>query len=121
MPDVITIDLDSDDTTIDSLVDMETYLAETECCVNVNGDISPTEEWIPSSETYSTKAGETLDYFGKLKKLASHLADISSVTLKEQWNDNYSDDDIQFSNLVFDCSNELMGLGEYLLDLAKSM
>ena len=118
MPDVITIDLDSDETMI---VDLESYLAERECCVNVNGDISLDEEQVPSSETYSTKAGETLDYFGELKKLASHLADISSFTLKEQQNGNYSDDDIPFSNLAFDCGNKLMGLGEYLLDLAKSM
>ena len=67
---------------IDGLVDLETYLAERECCVDVNGDISPNEEWVPSSETYSTKAHETLDYFGKLKKLASHLADISRCDSK---------------------------------------
>ena len=82
------------------VMDLETYLAERDCCVDINGDISPSEQPVPSSEIDLTKTSETLHYFGKLKKLTTHLADISSVTLKEQCNGIFLDDDIAFSNLV---------------------
>ena len=118
MPDVITIDSNSEDTMV---IDLEMYLAERGCCVDINRDISPSEQLVPSSEINSTKTSETLHYFGKLKKLATHLADISGVTLKEQHKGIFSDDDIAFSNLVYDCGNEFMGLCEYLLDVAKSI
>ena len=120
MPDVITIDSDSEDTPV---MGMETYLAERDCCVDINGDISPSEELVRSSDidVHLIKTSETLDYFGELKKVATHLADISSVTLKQQSQGIFSDKDIEFSNLVYDCGNELMGLGEYLLDMANSI
>ena len=120
MPDVITIESDSEDMPV---MGMETYLAERDCCVDINGDISPSEEPVRSSDidVHSIKTRETLDYLGELKKVATHLVDISSVTLKQQSQGIFSDEDIAFSNLVDDCGNELMGLGEYLLDVTNSI
>ena len=33
----------------------------------------------------------------------------------------FSDEDLAFANLVSDCGDELLRLGEYLLDVAKSI
>ena len=66
VPDVITIDSDSEDTPV---MGMETYLVERDCCVDINGDISPSEEPVRSSDidVHCIKTSETLDYFGELK------------------------------------------------------
>ena len=67
------------------VVDLETYLAECVCCININGDISPAGPYEGyTSESPESHASETLSYFADLKKLATHLADISCVTLEQQ-------------------------------------
>ena len=43
------------------------------------------------------------------------------MTLKQQSQGIFSDEGIAFSNLVYDYGNELMGLGEYLLNMANSI
>ena len=104
------------------MLDLETYLVECECCVDVNGDISPAGPYEEDrSEAADSWTTEMLSYFAQLKKLATHLADISSVTLRQQKNGIFSDDDLAFANLVSDCGDELTGLGEYLIDVAKSI
>ena len=93
-------------------VDLETYLAECVCCINVNGDISPAGPYEGyTSESPESHASETLSYFADLKKLATHLADISCVTLEQQRNCVFLDEDLAFANLVSDCRDELLKLG----------
>ena len=58
MPDVITIDSNSEDMMV---MELEIYLAERDCCVDINGDISPSEQLVPSSEINLTKTSETLE------------------------------------------------------------
>ena len=117
---IITIDdSDSDQTMV---VDLETYLAEHVCCIDVNGDISPAGPYEGyTSESPESHAGETLSYFVDLKKLATHLADISCFTLEQQRKGVFVEEDLAFANLVSDCRDELLRLGEYLMDIAKSI
>ena len=98
------------------------YLVECECCVDVNGDISPAGPYKEDRpKAADSQASKTLSYFAQLEKLATHLADISSVTLRQQKNGIFSDVGLAFANLVSDCGDELTGLGEYLVHVAKSI
>ena len=90
----------------------------------MNGDISPETNSQPSqldkSESESANNGhQTLSCYTKLKKIATHLANICSVTIKQQDARIFSEEDSDFANLVSNCGNKLTGLGEYLLDLAN--
>ena len=88
----------------------------------MNDNISPERniDELENSNCNSTNHGsETLEYYSKLKNLATHLADICSVTIKQQDIGIYSEENSDFANLVANCANEITGLGEYLLDLAN--
>ena len=96
---IITIDDSNSDQTM--VVDLETYLAECVCCINVNGDISPAGPYERyTSESPESYAGETLSYFADLRKLATHLADISCFTLEQQRKGVFLEEDLAFANLV---------------------
>ena len=89
---------------------MSTINAEQEFCADVNRDISPDS---------GNGNSETLQYHNKLKKMAMHLADICCATLRQWEEGELSQEDQEFANLVFDCGNELAGLGEYLIELSN--
>ena len=119
---VITIESDSEASTV---IDIEVYFTEQEFCIDRNGDISPNnschETNLEASETCScqSQSSQTLQCHDKLKRLGNHLADICGVTLSQQKQGIFSPDGIEFAKLASNCGNELMGLGEYLIDVAN--
>ena len=84
--------------------------AEKEFCADVNRDISPDN---------GDGNSETLQCHNKLKKMAMHLAHICCATLRQQEEGEFSEEDQEFANLVFNCRNKLVGLGEYLIKLSN--
>ena len=86
-------------------------------------DNSCHETNLDTTKTFScqSQSSQTLQYHDELKILGSHLAEICSVTLRQQKQGIFSPDDIEFANFVSNCGNELMGLDEYLIDMANSI
>ena len=67
------------------------------------------------SVTSSERERDTALYHHNLKGMAQHLAEIANVSLHAK---SDSTNDSTFAKLLFDCSNKLLGIGEYLVDVA---
>ena len=65
----------------------------------------------------SERESEAALYHCNLKGMAQHLAEIANVSLHAK---SDSTNDSTFTKL-FDCSNELLGIGEYLVDVAQTL
>ena len=49
--------------------------------------------------------------------MGQHLAEVANVSLHQKSDSN----DSTFAKLLYDCGNELVGIGEYLVDVAQTL
>ena len=70
------------------------------------------------SVTSSERESEATLYHHNLKGMAQHMAEIANVSLHAK---SDSTNDSTFAKLLFDCGNELLGIGEYLVDVAQTL
>ena len=120
---IICIQLDSDTDGYDS----DVYHAEWEHSAHQNGDIQPDEDitdqmtasdTAPVNESDTTCRTEVYKFHTKLAQMAEHLADITTATLRQS---KFTEEDVEFSCLIWDCGEELAGMGEFLIEAANSI
>ena len=105
----------------------EKYLLEQQHSAHRNGNIelkttstasmntSPVKQ---PSVTSSDRESDASHYHSKLKGMAQHLAEIANVSLHAQ---SDSTNDLTFPKLLYDCGNEFLGIGEYLVDVTMTL
>ena len=71
-----------------------------------------------TSAKSSDRESEASHYQSKLKGMAQHLVEIANVSLHAQ---SDSTNDLMFAKLLYDCGNEFLGIGEYLVDVAMTL
>ena len=108
-------------------ITLETYLLEQQHSAHTNGNIKPEPTSTASMNTRlvkqtsaksSDRESEASHYHSKLKGMAQHLAEIANVSLHAQ---SDSTNDLTFAKLLYDCGNEFLGIGEYLVDVAMTL
>ena len=108
-------------------ITLETYLLEQQHSAHTNGNIKPEPTSTASMNTHlvkqtsaksSDRESEASHYHSKLKGMAQHLAEIANVSLHAQ---SDSTNDLTFAKLLYDCGNEFLGIGEYLVDVAMTL
>ena len=107
--------------------DSDVYCAEWDHSAHQNRDIQPDEDitdqmtasdTTPVSESDTTCRTEIYKFHTKLAQMAEHLADITTATLRQS---KFTEEDVEFSCLIWDCGEELAGMGEFLIEVANTI
>ena len=70
------------------------------------------------TESDTTHRSEIYKFHTKLAEMGEHLADITTATLRQS---KFTEEDVEFSCLIWDCGDELAGVGEFLIEAAKTI
>ena len=132
MPCDVILILPESDQSDNEVINIDAYAAVKEWAADTNGDIEPNSPGcamtpISTSATRNKRCesplheGDTFVYHMKIQKLAQHLTNVANATIRQKQSGIALENDSEFTELLYLCDKELVGIREYILDVANSI